>query len=182
LETFIPAREFTETSRFPADRRDVINTLDLSGIDRPIVKLIDGFRALPQCFPLQSCYGHFLCRPEQYAGNLERLPADFDGQVRYRIAYIALCIENSARGRELYHYLDGLPLLDPQYVQFGSADWFWQRYPNSYILQVEPLRYQTHDQCVVGHAEALIIERIRDRFFVSLENLLERLLKRVDGA
>lgn len=28
--------------------------------------------------------------------------------------------------------------IEPDYLQFGSADWFWERWLNSYALQVEP--------------------------------------------
>ena len=159
--------------RYLRDRQEVLKALDLRVIDRPIVELIEGFSVLPECFTVQSCYGHFLYAPGQDSHNLERLPHKHDGEVTYRIAYVAFCLENSPRGRALCESLERVSSLDPGYVQFGSAAWFWARYRNSYALQVEPVRHMTRDQVVIEHSEALHIEKSRDRFFTKLEKLLE---------
>jgi len=37
----------------------------------------------------------------------------------------------------------------------GSADWFWERWTNSYALQVEPARYMTADEAILQSEEAL---------------------------
>ena len=173
METFAPSRNFVENPRYLRDRRKALKALDLHVIDHPIVELIEGFSLLPQCFTLQSCYGHFLYAPGQDSHNLERLPRRHDGEVTYRIAYVAFCLENSPRGRALRESLERIPSLDPGYVQFGSAAWFWARNRNSYALQVEPERHMTRDQVVIEHSEALHIEKIRDRFFTELKTLLE---------
>jgi len=174
LETFTTPKEFVENPRYPQDRQEILEALDLRVIDQPIVELIEGFALLPQCFTLQSCYGHFLYAPGQDTHNLERLPPRYDGQVKYRIAYVAFCLENSPRGWAFRESLELVPSLDPDYVQFGSAGWFWERYPNSYVLQVEPVRHMTKDRVLIEHSEALYIEEIRDRFFIRLKELLER--------
>jgi len=70
--------------------------------------------------------------------------------------------------------LELVPVIDPDYVQFGSADWFLERYRNCYVLQVEPVRFMTKDQAIVEHSEALYIEQIRDLFFIRLRELLEK--------
>ncbi len=137
------------------------------------MKLIDGFAMLPHCFTLQSCYGHFLHDPRQDIHSLDPLPSSDIGPVDYRIAYMAFCLENSPRGRALSDTLSQIPA-DLNLVQFGSADWFWERWPNSYVLQVEPTRYMTKDHAVVDHSEALHIQHIRDLFFRSVKELLER--------
>ena len=173
METFTPPKEFVENPRYLQDRQEILAALDLRVIDRPILELIQGFALLPQCFTLQCCYGHFLYAPGQDAHTLERLPPRYDGQVKYRIAYVAFCLENSPRGRAFRESLELVPSLDPDYVQFGSADWFWERYPNSYALQVEPVRHMTKDYVVIEHSEALYIEEIRDLFFIGLKELLE---------
>ena len=176
METFTTPKEFVENPRYLLDRQEILKALDLRVIDQPIVELIEGFALLPHCFTLQSCYGHFLYAPGQDLHNLERLPCRYDGQVNYRIAYMAFCLENSPRGWALRESLELVPQLDPDYVQFGSADWFWNRYCNSYVLQVEPVRYKTKDQVVIKHSEALYIEEIRDLFFIRLKELLDRFL------
>ena len=63
---------------------------------------------------------------------------------------------------------------DPDYVQLGSADWFWDRHVNSYALQVEPARFMCMDEAVLDHVEALRVQERRDRFFQDLAELLQR--------
>ncbi|UCF79471.1 MAG: hypothetical protein JSW03_04315 [Candidatus Eiseniibacteriota bacterium] len=174
MKTFTEPRELVEDPRYTQNRREALKVLDLGVIDPPIVKLIEGFSLLPQCFTLQSCYGHFLYAPGQDPHNLERLPSIHEGPVTYRIAYIALCLENSPRGGSLRESLEHIPAIDPGYVQFGSARWFWARHRNTYALQVEPSRFMTEDEAIVEHAEALHIEQVRDIFFIKLGELLER--------
>ena len=181
METFTTPREFVENLRYLQDRQEILEALDLRVIDQPIAELIEGFALLPQCFTLQCCYGHFLYAPGQDRHNLERLPPRYDGQVNYRIAYVAFCLENSTRGWAFRESLELVPSLDPDYVQFGSADWFWERYPNSYALQVEPARHMTKDHVVIEHSEALYIEEIRDLFFTRLKELLEQWLSDQHG-
>jgi hypothetical protein len=93
--------------------------------------------------------------------------------VEYRIAYIALCIEESSSGKALFDDFRGIPETEPDYIQFGCAEWFWKRQVNSYALQVEPRRYMTKDKVRVGYKEALDIERVRNRFFDQLNKLLQ---------
>ncbi len=176
MKTFTTPKEFAENPRYLNDRQEILEALDPRVIDRPIVELIEGFALLPQCFTLQSCYGHFLYVPGQDSKNLERLPCRSDGQVNYRIAYVAFCLENSPQGWAFRDSLKLVPQIDPNYVQFGSADWFWKKYRNTYVLQVEPVRHMYKDQVIIEHSEALYIEEIRDLFFIRLKELLERCL------
>jgi hypothetical protein len=177
LETFTEPREFVENSQFSEKRKKTLHTLDLRDIDEPIREIVGGFAVLSHCFTLQSCHGHFLYAPDQDPHSLARLPTREGGLVRYRIAYMAFCLENSPRGRAMHDALAHIPAIDVDYVQFGSADWFWQRHPNSYALQVEPARHITKDEATLEHAEALHVQRIRDLFFVELEELLKRQLR-----
>jgi hypothetical protein len=148
--------------------------LDLSVIDAPIIDIVRGFSKLEYCFTLQSCFGHFL-----YPGNMDPLnlkplqQVEGVNSIEYRIAYLAICIEDSIHGKELFENLAKIPSLDPQYIQFGSADWFWDRQLNSFALQVEPLRHMNQDKCCLEPGEALHIEKVRNRFFDQLRTLLQ---------
>lgn len=172
METFAEARELVDDPGFTAERERVLAGLVLEDIDAPLRGLVRGFAALPCCFTLQCCYGHFVNAAQPQPDNLEPLPPGGAGSVRYRIAYVALCIENSADGRCLYAALSELPAIDPAYLQFGSPDWFVLQHPNSYALQVEPLRLAEQDEAVLPYREALHVQRIRNRFFARLEELV----------
>jgi hypothetical protein len=39
---------------------------------------------------------------------------------------MAFCIKNNPRGAAFREALAGIPDMDRDYVQFGSADWFWE--------------------------------------------------------
>lgn len=173
METFARPREFVENPRFRQDRECTLANLALQDIDSPIRKLVADLSALPYCFTIQSCYGHFVCSTQPAPDNLEPTPAADAGPVRYRIAYIALCLENSATGMAFRKALEQISLIDPEYIQFGSPGWFWERYPNSYALQVEPRRFIDKDAVTVEHFEARQIQKIRNRFFAALIELLQ---------
>lgn len=174
LETFTEPRVMVENALYPQERRAALEALDLHAIDAPIVDIVRTFAALPYCFSLQSCWGHFICAPEQDPHTLEPVPVQHPGSVRYRIAYVGLCIENCHSGRGLMDSLTAMTAIDPDYLQFGSADWFWERWLNSYALQVEPARYMTRDDVVLSPAEALHVQHTRDLFFSELRKLLAR--------
>ncbi len=161
-----------EHTRYSQGRQDALAALDLGSIDEPIVDIVARFAALPHCFTLQCCYGHFVCAPEQDPHSLVPIPRGYAGLVRYRIAYIAFCLENSRRGWALRESLARVPAVDPGYVQFGSADWFWERWVNSYALQVEPDAHQLKDEAILEPAEALHTQRVRHLFFRELRALL----------
>lgn len=180
VETWAESREFVDNPHYHEQRQESSSRLDISTIDAPIVEIIAGFAELPHCFTLQSCYGHFLYDDQRNPNNIEPLPiADSIKSVEYRIAYIALCIQNSDPGRALFHDLGKVPTIDPQYIQFGCAEWFWKRQVNSYVLQVEPKRYMTKDRVSVDYREALHIEKIRNEFFSRLERIQKGALRRV---
>ena len=183
LETFTGLKDFVDNPHYHEQRRESLSGLDISTIDAPMVKIIDGFSKLPYCFTLQSCYGHFLHDSQKDPKSIEPLPVSNSiTGVEYRIAYIALCIQNSDLGRMLLHDLGKIPAIDPGYIQFGCAEWFWERQVNSYVLQVEPGRYMTKDRASVSYQEALHIEKIRDEFLSGLEVIVQkRLHKKQSG-
>ena len=153
----------------------MLGRLDINTIDKPIAQLIDGLSKLPYCFTLQSCYGHFLYDGQRNPYNTQALPASAAvSRVEYKIAYVALCLQNDDSGKALFQDLSGLVSIDPEYIQFGCAEWFWERQVNSYVLQVEPERFKTKDRIVVDYQEALHIERVRNEFFSELGRVIER--------
>ena len=174
METFTREKPFVFNPGYLQDRLDTITALDLKSIDKPIVDIVAALAELAHCFPLQSCCGHFVCRPGQGLHTLEPIPEGFAGPVRYRIAYIALCIENSRPGRALRESLAEIPEIDSACIQFGSADWFWKQFPNSYVLQVEPADYQEKDEATLEVSEAIHLQVVRDQFFDELRNVLRR--------
>jgi len=175
LETFTALKDFVNDPLFSQKREKSTSKLEISSIDAPIIDIISGFSKLPYCFTLQSCYGHFLYDHQKNPRSTEPLPvSDHIENVEYRIAYLALCIQNSKMGRELFHDLAKIPAIDPEYIQFGCAGWFWKRQVNSFALQVEPQRYMTKDKAIVPYQEALHIEKIRDEFFCALKGIVQK--------
>ncbi|MBM3155822.1 MAG: hypothetical protein FJ004_00875 [Chloroflexi bacterium] len=179
METFTELKEFTDDPHYLEKRQEYLGKLNLNTIDAPIADLISGFAQLPYCFTLQSCYGHFLHGDQKNPANLEPLPISSSIlTVEYRIAYIALCIQNNVSGRSLFEDLAKIPAIDPAYVQFGCADWFWKTDPNTYVLQVEPQKYMYKDKALIEYHEALHIEKTKREFFNALEKLINKRLSK----
>ena len=82
-------------------------------------------------------------------------------------------VRNARAGRSFLRDLRGLPDLDPDYIQFGCAEWFWDRQVNSYVGQVEPAWERNRDSLEVDIATALRLEKVRDRFFDQLDALAQ---------
>jgi hypothetical protein len=174
LETFAGLKELVENPLFQNQKKQILSDLTDDMLDPPMVDLVSGFNALSCCFTLQCCYGHFVYGDQDDPENLEALPQkDISAEVKYRIAYIAFCIENSHRGKALFKALKDITAIDPRNIQFCCADWFWERQINSYALQVEPDRFKHRDTAVVDFREALHIEKIRNIFFIRLHELLD---------
>ncbi|MBN2324480.1 MAG: hypothetical protein JXQ30_12150 [Spirochaetes bacterium] len=173
METYTELKSFRCNPQYKTKRQDSLRTLDITSIDTPIVDLVKGFSKLSFCFTLQSCFGHFLHGEQKDPRNIERLVDSTNGEpVEYRIAYLALCIEDSDAGKVLFEKLGRVTEIDPSYIQFGCAEWFWERQNNSYVLQVEPKRHRDKDSITIGYGEALRIQDTRDRFFLRLQELL----------
>lgn len=174
METFTELKELAENPHYQVQRQKILCDLTDDMIDMPIIELINGLNKLPYCFTLQSCYGHFVYNSQKDSHNLEPLPVrDIIIKVEYRIAYIAFCIDNSLLGRKLLESLEEIAAIDPENIQLCCADWFWTKQVNSYALQVEPDRFKHKDTAIVGFKEALYIEKIRNKFFIRLYELLE---------
>jgi len=175
LETFTDPKELVKNTNYQSQRKIQLGGLSDSMIDAPIVEIIHSFNQLPFCFTLQSCYGHFLYGNQRDLHNIEPLPdTDNIDRVEYRIAYIAFCAEQSNLGKMLIETLKGFTDIDPENIQFCCAEWFWKRQVNSYALQVEPDRFKHKDITVLDYEEALKVEKIRNMFFVKLQEKLNR--------
>lgn len=174
METFTAAKELAENLRYKRQRMKTLAGLTDAMIDTPIIDIIKDFNQIPCCFTMQSCYGHFLFDGQEDPYNLEPLPdTNTIQKVEYRIAYLAFCIENSEAGRNLLRSLMKITAIDPDNIQFGSAEWFWGRQVNSYVLQVEPDRYKHLDKAFLEYREALHTEKVRKAFFFHLKALLQ---------
>lgn len=177
METFTGLKDFVDNPHYLEQRQKSLRSLDMSTIDVPIVEIIDNFAKLSYCFPLQSCFGHFLYNNQKDEKNCEPLPDSGDiACVEYRIAYLVLCFQDSDEGRQLVNELSKVPAMDPDAIQFGCAEWFWKDYLNSFALQVEPERYKTKDRCSLSFPEALHIEKIRNEFFVEIRKIVQKRL------
>lgn len=161
---------------YPIRRRAILDGLDANPLDSPIDGLIHAFCRLSFCYTIQSCYGHFMFPGQDDPNHIAPLsPADTWHGGRYRIAYIAWCIENSRSGRAFLRRLRQVPEVAPDDVQFGCAAWFWERHPNSYVLQVVPRKNQFKDTCSIDGVEARRLERVRNRFFDHLRRMVAAL-------
>jgi hypothetical protein len=179
LETYAEPKELVQNPRYQAERQKVLGSLSDGMIDEPIIEIVNGFNRLPYCYTLQSCFGHFVYNGQDDRHDLESLPlTDTIARVEYRIAYVAFCIENSASGRRLLEDLKGITATDPENIQFCCAEWLWKRHVNSYGLQVEPDRFKRKDTAVLDYKEALQVEKIRNEFFIRLDELLGNIMER----
>ena len=179
METFTEPKDLVDDPRYDQHRQASLSAMDLDTIDPPIVNIVKSFQELHCCFTLQSCHGHFIYTAQQDRNSTEPLPiSDRIATVTYHIAYVALCLENCPAGKELLEDLRQISQADPEFIQFGSADWFWDRQVNSYALQVEPKRYMNKDKVTIDYREALHIQEVRDGFFSEIRSLLAKKLKR----
>ena len=175
METFVEARDFVSDSHFESDRTRALDKLNLSEIDLPIVDIIKTFTDIPWCFTLQSCWGHFVHEGQPDPRGCEPLANyDDDTQIRFQLAYVAVRIKNSPQGRALHDDLRGIVNLDPSNIQFGSAEWFWKRQVNLYVVQVEPDRFKNKDRAMIGVEEALYLETLKARMFTELRKIVAR--------
>jgi hypothetical protein len=173
METFSSIKNFVSNPNFEQQRSKSLKKLNYKDIDKPIVDIIKQINDLSFCFTLQCCYGHFLYLNQKDTHNIEPLPRSTNiTSVEYRIAYIAICLQNNEKGHNLFTAMKDMVKIDPKNIQFGCADWFWQQHLNSFILQVEPERYKMYDTATLDYEEALKIEAIRNNFFSELNKML----------
>ena len=118
METFTALKQLVDNPYYPNQRQEYLSKLDLGTIDAPISDIVIGLIELPYCFTIQSCYGHFIYKNQNDFTNIDPLPvSDNIIAVEYRIAYIALCIQNNDLGRQLLNELSEIPSsIDIEYI------------------------------------------------------------------
>jgi hypothetical protein len=175
METFIEAKSLIENPDFNERRRMALGELSFDAIDKPIVEVIKKITSISYCFTLQSCYGHFLYAGQKDPHNIEPVSLNArDQEVEYRIAYLAICVQNNPRGRKLLEDISKIPSIDQKNIQYGSAEWFWERQINSFVVQVEPERFKSQDRCVVNYTEAITLERVRSLFWQEINEIVDK--------
>ncbi len=178
--TFTPSRSFVEDPDYTKKKErsfiDLEDLLKKDILDAPIKDIMVDLNRPYYCFTLQSCYGHFAHVYQKDEHNYESLKkySSEKIEVTYRIAYVALCIQNNGSGRLLLDNLNTLVKIDPRYIQFGSSDWFWDHCVNSYVLQVSPERRRYEDKFNIDMEEALHIENVRNKFYQQLRGMIKR--------
>jgi hypothetical protein len=176
METFTELKPFTDNPDFLQQRSLNLSKLDLLSIDQPIRQLIKKISDIDYCFTLQSCYGHFLYGEQRDKHSTDPLPTSpISGDIEYRIAYIAFCIESNEKGKMLLESMKDLISIDKLYIQIGCADWFWDQQVNSFALQVEPERFKFQDTCLIDYQEGIHIENVRNSFFEELQKIISEL-------
>lgn len=166
METFVRAKRMESNPGFQKQKEAILSGFASVEIDAPLTVLIARLNKLPCCFTLQCCCGHFIHKGNRDPFNTAALPEAEDiRQVDYKIAYLAFCLNESPSGRELYRKLEDMTAINPDYIQFGSALWFWERQVNSYVLQVEPDRLKRRDRVRLSYREALCAEKARNDLF-----------------
>ncbi len=175
METFTKARPIVENPGFASQRDAALLALDRSAIDAPLVPLIGDLNALPCCFTLQCCWGHFLPPGEADDHTMAAPPARGMAELEYRLAYVAFCVSDDGAGRALRDAVGELMDAEPRFVQFGSADWFWERQLNSYAIQVAPRRARGQDRMTLDGKQARLVSHARTRMFREFAELARSL-------
>lgn len=176
METYTEYKPWVHHPNFKADRAVALDNLDLTLIDHPLIQLVKHINSLPYVFTLQCCSGHFITKDGKEIANFEL--SETEVRVKYRLAYIAFCIENSLAGKNVRQRLMEIPLsIDADKVQFCSAQWFWEQWPNSYALQIMPKRFRDQDTAQIEYMEAREIQKVRDEFFAFLIDVISRLVQ-----
>ena len=125
METFSESKELVPNPNFDEQRKATLKKINYNEIDTPIIELIKIISTLDYCFTLQCCYGHFLYEGQNNQQNIKPLPITNNIiSIDYRIAYLAFCIKENSEGKTLLNYLTKVPLIEPEYIQFGCAEWF----------------------------------------------------------
>ncbi len=107
METYTTLKKLIKNDSFQSQRQKTLATLNDDMIDSPIIDIVNEINCLEYCFTLQSCFGHFLYSDQTDSNNMEPLPqTNIPGKIEYKIAYVALCIENNLLGRILMERLD----------------------------------------------------------------------------
>ena len=180
MQAFTEPRAPVPNETFATQRARVLAELDLEGLDCPLRDLVARLAEVPCCFPVESCCGHFVILQGDERRIFDRLPPLTDDitSVLYRVAYLALCVDDSPAGRDLLRELRAVPSIAPERVQFGCVDHHWRRQVNTFVLQVVPWPHRVVDDVLLTPEEARDVEDARRWFFIRLDDLVRDLRER----
>ena len=174
METFTKPKKLIRNPDYPHNKVEQISKIRSPKVDLPLRKFICTFNRIPHAFTLQCCWGHFLPKNQEKPVKMDELPESYElEKVLYQIAYIAFCVQHCNEGKQFLKRLEQTVSLNPLFIQFGSASWFWQRQVNSFVLQVMPDRFKLHDRIVLDYEEALQIQKWRSVFFNHLNQKID---------
>ena len=172
METLTAAKPLIDNPEFTVQKEAALSSLDRRTIDEPIRDVVRMLNDLSFCFTIQSCCGHFVFGRQNDPKNVEPLPqTDVNESIEYRIAYVALCVQKGKPAEKFLSDLSDIRTVDPQYIQYGSAIWFWERHVNSYVVQVEPERDSNKDTARINDREARYIEGLKRNVFLRIHSL-----------
>ena len=104
METFTEVKPFADNPDFQTQRLKKLKNLEFSIIDKPIVDIIRYILGFDYCFTLQSCYGHFVHIHQKDRHNVAPLSTfNIPEEIEYRLAYVAICLDNNDKGKELFN-------------------------------------------------------------------------------
>ncbi|HUV61029.1 MAG TPA: hypothetical protein VMW71_02540 [Thermoplasmata archaeon] len=86
---------------------------------------------------------------------------------------MAFCVQNTPSDLRLFKDPKYVAEEDSEYIQFGSASWFWNRSMNSYVLQAELVRHSSEDSFDVGTAEAARVEAARGTLYAKIVEVVD---------
>ncbi|MBN2312427.1 MAG: hypothetical protein JXM79_00770 [Sedimentisphaerales bacterium] len=176
METFTTARPLVEHPDFTVQKELALSSLDIHSLDEPVRDVVTALNDMSFCFTIQSCFGHFVFKNKEPT-NLEPLPpTEIEGAIEYRIAYVALCVQKCEPAARFLDELSRIQQIDPKYIQYGSADWFWDRHVNSYVIQVESERDMDKDTARINYQEARYIEELKRDVIVRIHALAKSCL------
>lgn len=184
MQTYCPEKPMVANPDFGKQRTAALASLRKAPLDEPVKKFIHDLANLEFCFTLQSCWGHFVSGSQPDPHAIRTISADsLEGKYHYKIAYLAFCVDNCTEGRNFLARLREIPAaVDPRYVQFGCAGWFWKQQVNSYVLQVQPLENAYVDSLDMSGELALELQGVRDGFFKAMREVADAALGKGAGA
>ena len=175
MQTFCSERPLQHDPGFEAAKARALESMDMAEIDEPIKDVIASLNKHPSCYTLQSCFGHFVSteHPDDHNLSVVEESGSSDSPL-YRISYLALCIRDNSDGRRFLSLLKRIPWeIDRDRIQFGCAEWFWNRCINSYVLQVQPKDRADVDSLTISVREVRLIQSARNHFWDTLRTTLD---------
>ena len=94
METFTGLTDFVPDLNYQIRRKKILSKDFYLETDFPVRDIVKNINELLYCFTLQSCYGHFVLDSGESSHSLKSFSKLNQSKLKYKIAYLALCIEN----------------------------------------------------------------------------------------